>query len=74
LIDAKKGVTDIPPAIFAQELMDAYPSAKIILTVRDEEKWFESMKATLWHAGRKNVGSPTVLLIAFTAIYKASSL
>jgi hypothetical protein len=49
-----------PPAIFAQELMDAYPSAKIILIVRDEEKWFESMKATLWHAGWKNVGSPGV--------------
>jgi hypothetical protein len=38
--------------------MDAYPSAKIILTVRNEEKWSESMKATLWHAGWKNVGSP----------------
>jgi hypothetical protein len=30
--------------------MDAYPDAKIILTTRDEEKWFESMKATIWHA------------------------
>jgi hypothetical protein len=48
------------PAIFAQELMETYPSAKIILTVRDEDKWFESMKATLWHAGWKNVGSPGV--------------
>jgi hypothetical protein len=37
-MDTKKGVTDIPPTIFAQELMDAYPSAEIILTVRDEEK------------------------------------
>lgn len=30
--------------------MDAYPDAKIILTTRDEDKWLDSMKATLWHA------------------------
>ena len=30
--------------------MDAYPEAKIILTTRDESKWFESMKLTIWHA------------------------
>lgn len=29
--------------------MDAYPDAKIILTTRDEDKWLESMKATIWH-------------------------
>jgi hypothetical protein len=42
-------VSDIPAAIFCDELIDAYPEAKIILTTRDEEKWFESMKATIWH-------------------------
>jgi hypothetical protein len=36
--------------------MDAYPEAKIILTVRDENKWFESMKATLWHAKNSEFG------------------
>lgn len=30
--------------------MTAYPSAKIILTVRDEESWYESMTATLWRS------------------------
>lgn len=42
------GVTDIPAAIFYEELMVAYPEAKVILTVRDENKWFESMKSTIW--------------------------
>jgi hypothetical protein len=28
--------------------MAAYPEAKVILTVRDENKWFESMKSTIW--------------------------
>lgn len=36
--------------------MDAYPNAKIILTTRDEEKWLESMKATLWHAKNSSFG------------------
>ncbi|PYH95487.1 hypothetical protein BO71DRAFT_449343 [Aspergillus ellipticus CBS 707.79] len=30
-------------------LIGAFPNAKIILTVRDEDKWFDSMMATLWH-------------------------
>lgn len=28
--------------------MDAYPSAKIILTTRDDEKWLASMKLNIW--------------------------
>lgn len=43
-----KGVSDIPAAIFYAELITAYPEAKVILTVRDEQKWFESMKSTIW--------------------------
>ncbi|KAJ5618926.1 hypothetical protein N7510_002910 [Penicillium lagena] len=44
------GVSDFPAAIFADELIAAFPEAKIILTVRDEDKWFDSIMATLWHA------------------------
>ncbi|KAJ5216272.1 uncharacterized protein N7498_002679 [Penicillium cinerascens] len=44
------GVADFPAAIFPDELIEAFPNAKVILTVRDEDKWFESLKATLWHA------------------------
>lgn len=28
--------------------MAAYPEAKVILMVRDENRWFESMKSTIW--------------------------
>jgi hypothetical protein len=53
------GVSDIPAAFFYQELIAAYPEAKIILTTRDEDKWFESMKATVWHLhqSRKAAGA-----------------
>lgn len=40
---------DIPFAIFPEELVASYPEASIILTTRDEDKWFESMMKTLWH-------------------------
>jgi hypothetical protein len=48
-------VSDFPATIFFSELMDAYPDARIILTTRDEDKWFESMKATIWHTPSNKV-------------------
>ncbi|TVY52115.1 hypothetical protein LCER1_G007231, partial [Lachnellula cervina] len=42
-------LADYPAAIFAHELITAYPHAKIILSTRDEDSWYASMLATLWH-------------------------
>jgi hypothetical protein len=36
-------VTDLPSAYFYRELLDAYPEAKAILTVRDVESWWKSI-------------------------------
>ncbi|ETS85787.1 hypothetical protein PFICI_03812 [Pestalotiopsis fici W106-1] len=45
-----EGLADYPAVIFPAELIEAYPEAKIILTLRsDEDKWFDSMMATLIH-------------------------
>jgi hypothetical protein len=41
-------VSDIPAALFVEELMDAYPEAKIVLTIREEEKWMASMEENIW--------------------------
>ena len=38
-----QAVTDFPAAIFAGELIDAYPEAKVILTNRDVDSWYESV-------------------------------
>jgi len=35
-------VTDQPAAMFAEELITAYPDAKVVLIERDVEKWFQS--------------------------------
>lgn len=38
---------DWPGAAFWRELTDAYPDAKVILTVRESDKWFASMQHLL---------------------------
>lgn len=43
-------MADYPAAIFPAELAEAYPEAAIILSTRSEDKWFDSMMATLIHA------------------------
>ncbi|KAM3510541.1 hypothetical protein MY11210_005794 [Beauveria gryllotalpidicola] len=42
-----QAVLDMPAAYFAEELIEAYPDAKLILTVRDTESWFASMSRTI---------------------------
>jgi len=42
-------VTDNPCAIFCDELLEAYPDAKVILTVRDNvDVWHQSVMETIW--------------------------
>jgi hypothetical protein len=46
---------DFPAAIYYQELLEHYPDAKVILTVRDSEGWYKSVSETIapappvWH-------------------------
>lgn len=38
---------DWPAATYYRELADHYPNAKVVLTVRNADQWFESTKATI---------------------------
>jgi len=51
------GVADYPAAIFPRELIAAYPAAKVILSIRDEDAWYASMLATLWHHWSTHTGA-----------------
>lgn len=42
--DDVEAVTDLPAALFYRELLEAYPDAKCILTIRPEDDWLRSMK------------------------------
>ncbi|KAJ6789854.1 hypothetical protein PWT90_11211 [Aphanocladium album] len=47
ILGESQAVLDMPAAYFAEELIEAYPDAKIILTVRDTESWFASTRRAL---------------------------
>jgi hypothetical protein len=38
------GVTDALGAMFTQELLEAFPEAKVVVTTRDPGRWWESMR------------------------------
>lgn len=45
--DYNSGV-DFPVSMYYKELADHYPEAKVILTYRDAEKWYDSAKRTIY--------------------------
>ena len=49
--DHVEAVVDIPAAYYYKELQKAYPDLLFILTVRDIDSWFQSVK---WHYGKRN--------------------
>jgi hypothetical protein len=43
-----QATVDFPGCSFYKELMDTYPDAKVLLTVRDPERWYESTYETVY--------------------------
>ena len=48
LMQGYQATVDWPSANFWQEQMDAFPDAKVILSLRDADKWYESVMNTIW--------------------------
>lgn len=53
-----QATVDWPSCAFYQELMKVYPDAKVLLTVRDPEHWYESARSTIYQVRRRTAGSP----------------
>jgi hypothetical protein len=49
-------VADWPAGLFCQEIIAAHPEAKVMVTVRDLEKWYESI-SSIFHQGM-NINLP----------------
>ncbi|KAH8432010.1 sulfotransferase family protein [Aspergillus melleus] len=47
LLGHVEATTDFPGAVFVEELTNAYPSAKVVLTLRDVDDWYVSMQKTI---------------------------
>ena len=47
---------DWPACAFYEEMMEAFPDAKVILTLREPERWYESMYNTIYGIRRLSSG------------------
>jgi hypothetical protein len=48
LFERYRAAVDWPACHYYQELMEVFPEAKVILTTRDPDQWYESMTSTLY--------------------------
>lgn len=54
LVQGFEVLADWPASLFAQDLIQSYPDAKVILTVRDDyQTWYRSFYDTVWEAFRR---------------------
>ncbi|MCI5136205.1 MAG: sulfotransferase family protein [Candidatus Electrothrix sp. AW2] len=62
-----RAAVDFPTAAFSEHLATVkYPNAKVILTIRNPEKWFESASTTTFPATlKRRAGRPTVMNMLF---------
>jgi sulfotransferase family protein len=51
VFDGVQATVDWPGGYFWRELMEHYPDAKVLLSVRDPEKWEPSFRETIWNMG-----------------------
>jgi hypothetical protein len=48
IFDGFQATVDWPGSFFYKELIEAFPDAKVFLSVRDAEAWERSMRETIW--------------------------
>ena len=58
-----QATVDWPACAFYEELMRVYPDAKVVLTVRNPESWYESVISTIYRVSRRATGSPFAAFI-----------
>lgn len=52
LLAGYQAAVDWPACAFYRELLSCYPHAKVILTVRAADKWYDSARQTIYYARR----------------------
>jgi hypothetical protein len=65
---------DWPASVYYQDLMIKYPEAKVILTVRDPQRWHQSILTTIYQVGKGVSGGIWLIPLLnhfFNALQKA---
>lgn len=65
LFGGYQSTTDFPACIYYREFMAQYPQAKVVLTVRDADKWYDSAAKTIF----RGVPAPLVALFRFVGLF-----
>jgi hypothetical protein len=80
LLSGYRAIVDWPGAYFWRELIAAHPDAKVILTVRDPERWYDSTTRTIFRlrspekTGGRERAMLRLLLLAMPKLRSAPEL
>lgn len=58
LLGGYKATVDWPGCTFYKEFMQEFPDAKVLLSVRDPDRWYESVSNTIYGMRRASTASP----------------
>jgi len=53
-----EAAADYPASVCPESLIAAYPEAKLVLSIRDEDGWHKSVSQTIWH--KLNMDDPNI--------------
>jgi Sulfotransferase domain len=59
IFDGYRSTVDWPAAAFWRELVERYPDAKVLLSLRDADRWYDSVRNTIYHAMSQPVSEDT---------------
>jgi len=65
-----RATVDWPGCTFYQQLIDTYPDAKVLLSVRDPEKWYESVSSTIYQVSRRSRSPLAPLLMLLLRVIR----
>jgi hypothetical protein len=58
ILQGYNAAVDYPACSFFDEQLEMFPNAKVILTLRDFESWYESASKTIFNLDSRNANSP----------------
>jgi hypothetical protein len=70
VFEGYESTTDYPACTYWRELAEYYPDAKVVLTIRDADAWFDSVSHTIFSEGMQGslVGTPAGAMMKGTIL------
>ncbi|MFJ4691889.1 sulfotransferase family protein [Streptomyces sp. NPDC088766] len=74
VFDGYTSAVDGPPSFYYDQITKAFPDAKVVLTVRDADSWYESTYNTLYQFVLKNKDNPPPQGSRQARVYRMTSV